>query len=115
MIKLPKLPNFLKVFKKHSELKIGDVYATPLDSEAAKNGFLEYAPIEYFYKVIDVNENGVMVNTYLAQPYDNLPAGYKFDKPIFRSHKYLIWNFKNKVYLGPNENITKQFNEIVEN
>ncbi len=63
--------------RKVINLEIGDTFYRPLDSEASNGGFGAYSRPEYFFRVIDKNKNGYMVDTYLATDYGSLKAGNK--------------------------------------
>lgn len=106
------LKKLFKKVKPHSGLKIGDIYTAPLNKDAAENGFGEYSLPDNYFKVIDVNENGIMSIRYLGFRYENLRAGTSFD-PDFTSHDYLIRKFKDGGYVRPNEKNTERFKQIV--
>ncbi|MCK5677976.1 MAG: hypothetical protein KAH72_05830 [Flavobacteriaceae bacterium] len=82
-------------FKK---LKVGDVLAEPENSPAAQAGFIKYAKIKNYYKIVDINENGIICNRYLSNPFESLPAGFMFKDAFYDANFVNRW-LKEKQFI----------------
>jgi len=67
--------------KEFSKLKVGSVLMVPTDVNRVRAGFKKYDTPKYYFKIIDINENGMMYDIYSCQKdsEEEIPAGTKID------------------------------------
>lgn len=67
--------------KEFSKLKVGSVLSVPSDVDRVRAGFEKYDTPKYYFKVIDINENGMMYDIYSSKIYieEEIPAGTKIN------------------------------------
>jgi hypothetical protein len=67
--------------KEFSKLKVGSVLMVPSDVNRVRAGFEKYDTPKYYFKVIDINENGMMYDIYSCKKdlEEEIPAGTKIN------------------------------------
>lgn len=61
-------------YKVSNDIKIGDCLYGIKDNEAYNNGFTEYGEKTYDYIILDTNKNGVMIQPYYFNKFNELKS-----------------------------------------